>query len=114
VADVSTVTLTMAHVEVLYSQGLSRVQQETNKPRRAEGKKAGEEKRLDPRTLREQINIRHPGVVDHSSLRFWKQVPAVAVTFIVGDLHRDRIEDKSCVLYFLSRTMLIGVFTFRN
>jgi hypothetical protein len=92
----------MAQIEVLYTQALARIDPEVSKPRLLLGfNNKNMKKGLSPPPLREQINIRHTGVVNKAPINFWLEHPEIIVTFIVGDLHRDRIDDKSCVLYFI-------------
>jgi len=99
----------MEQIEVLYTQALARIDLNVGNSGsldRGPGsnhkkKKTGpSEQRIRP-PLREQINIRHTGVVDITPGDFWLKHPESIIIFIVGDIHRDRIDDKSCVLYFI-------------
>ena len=99
----------MEQVEVLYTQALTRIDlnvSDSSLLDRGPGsnhkkkKRGPSEQRIRP-LLREQINIHHTGVVDIASSDFWLKHPESIIIFIVGDIHRDRIDDKSCVLYFI-------------
>ena len=90
----------MEQVEVLYTQALTRIDlnvSDSSLLDRGPGsnhkkkKRGPSEQRIRP-LLREQINIHHTGVVDIASSDFWLKHPESIIIFIVGDIHRDRID----------------------
>ena len=57
----------------------------------------GQVQRLPP-PLREEINVQHTGVRDLAATDFWNDTSGrVGFTVLMGDLVRDRINNKSCV-----------------
>jgi len=68
--------------------------------------------------LRKEISVQHRGVIDLSTEDFWKRyqerntppsVENVSVTVIMGSPVRDRINGKSCVLYFPQHPLAIAI-----
>jgi hypothetical protein len=64
--------------------------------------------------LRQEISIQNTAVIDLSPQQYWITVPrnGVTVTVIMGSLLRDRIAEKSCVLYESILRFLIVVIIF--
>ena len=66
---------------------------------------------LPPSTLRKVAGISDPSVTDLSPAEFWKRIlegrKSTPTVMIVGDLIRDRIEEKSLPLYVFSNITLI-------
>ena len=61
-------------------------------------------KRFSLSPLRNDLQIDRPEVEDLSPVQFWNSVdgPGICVvTVIAGNVSRDKIDDMSCVLYFL-------------
>jgi hypothetical protein len=87
--------------DLTYTQSLWKI---TNSVTPAAASRLNTTRQAKPPKLSQQIHIRNPNVQDLSPEGYWLN-PTLAssghtthVTVLVGDLHRDRIWDKSCVL----------------
>lgn len=95
----------MTQIRVPYTQSLWKIEPPstpTSASQQTQVKAGGPQtrkksKRPDPPKLSQQIHIRNDGVNDLSPSQYWTK--DATVTLLVGDLHRDRYGDKSCVLY---------------
>jgi hypothetical protein len=91
--------------DLTYTQSLWKIQPPTNPaPAAASRLNTESTRQAKPPKLSQQIHIRNPNIQDLSPEGYWlnptlESSGNTTVTVLVGDLHRDRIWDKSCVLF---------------